>query len=95
MTVGGITHLSGTVIENEFSLIDSNGQELYVVRINGLNVGFAYATGEDPTNGDTFTAAQGLDGGPADNADGASSSSEPYAGIVCFALGTLITTPNG
>ncbi len=95
VTIDGTLYSAGSVVENEFSLIDSTGQEIYVVRINGVNVGFTYASGEEPTTGETFTATQGLDGSPVDNADGASSSSEPYADVICFATGTLIDTPDG
>ena len=95
VTIDGTLYPAGSTVENEFSLINSSGQEIYVVRINGVNVGFTYGSGDEPTLGETFTAAQGLDGDPADNAGGASSSSELYAGVVCFAAGTLIETPNG
>ncbi len=95
VTIDGTLYPAGSTVENEFSLINGSGQEIYVVRINGVNVGFTYGSGDEPTLGETFTAAQGLDGDPADNAGGASSSSEPYAGVVCFAAGTLIETPNG
>ncbi|WP_281859662.1 Hint domain-containing protein, partial [Litoreibacter halocynthiae] len=95
VTIDGTLYPAGSVVENEFSLINSSGQEIYVVRINGENVGFTYASGEDPTSGETFTAQQGIDGSPVDNADGTSMSSEPYADIVCFAAGTLIDTVDG
>lgn len=95
VTIDGTLYPAGSSIENEFSLINASGQEIYVVRINGVNVGFAYATGEAPTTGTSFTAAQGLDGAPADNAGGASSSSEPYADVICFAAGTRIATRAG
>ncbi len=95
VTIDGTLYLAGSTVENEFSLINASGQEIYVVRINGVNVGFTYASGEEPTTGETFTATQGLDGDPADNAEGASSSSEPYADVICFAPGTLIDTPDG
>ncbi|MEL6960454.1 MAG: Hint domain-containing protein [Pseudomonadota bacterium] len=95
ITIDGTLYPAGSTVENEFSLIDASGQEIFVVRINGENVGFAYANGQTPTTGDAFTAQQGLDGDPIDNADGASSSSEPYADIMCFAPGTLIDTPAG
>ncbi|WP_245964071.1 Hint domain-containing protein [Roseovarius spongiae] len=95
VTIDGTLYPAGSVVENEFSLIDAGGQEIYVVRINGENVGFTYATGEGPTAGETFTAQQGLDGSGADNADGVSSSSEPYSDVICFAEGTLIETTLG
>jgi hypothetical protein len=95
VTIDGTLYTAGSVVENEFSLINGSGQEIYVVRINGVNVGFTYAESEGPTVGETFTAAQGLDGAPADNAGGMSSSDEPYASVICFAAGTRIETPDG
>lgn len=95
VTIDGTLYLAGSTVENEFSLVNASGQEIYVVRINGQNVGFTYATGEQPTSGETFTAQQGFDGSPSDNADGTSMSAEPYADIVCFAAGTLIDTIDG
>lgn len=95
LTIGGTTYPAGSTVENEFSLIDASGDEIYVVRINDVNVGFSYPNGNEPTLGDTFTATSALDGDPADNPDGTSSSSEPYGGIVCYLAGTLIETPQG
>lgn len=95
VTIDGTLYPAGSTVENEFSLISATGQEVYVVRINGENVGFAYGEGEEPSPGETFTAESGLDGAPSDNADGTSSSSEPYTEIMCFAAGTLIDTPDG
>lgn len=95
VTIDGTLYLAGSVVENEFSLIDSDGMEIFVVRINGENVGFTYAAGDEPIATETFTAQEGLDGAPVDNADGTSSSAESYADIVCFAAGTLIETPQG
>ena len=94
VTIGGTTYPAGSVVENEFSLLEGT-QEIYVVRINGENVGFSYAVGEEPTSGETFTATEGRDGDPVDNAGGAASSSEPYNDMVCFAAGTMIRTPTG
>jgi hypothetical protein len=95
VTINGTTYPAGSVIENEFSLLDSAGNEVFVVRINGVNVGFAYMVGQEPVNGTTFTALEGRDGAPSDNGDGTSSSSMPYSSIVCYAPGTLIDTPDG
>lgn len=95
ITIDGTTYPVGSIVENEFSLIDGSGQEIYVVRINGENVGFTYATGEDPVAAEAFTPTQGLDGSPSDNPDGLSSSAEPYANVICFAQGTRLETPFG
>lgn len=95
VTIDGTLYPAGSVVENEFSLIDAGGNEIYVVRINGENVGFTYQQGQEPTLGETFTATVGLDGDPADNADGLSSSTEPYANVICFAAGTMIDTTAG
>ncbi len=95
VTINGTTYLAGAVIENEFSMLDAAGNEVFVVRIDGVNVGFGYPVGQEPTIGTTFTGTTGRDGDPLDSGDGMSSSSEPYTNIVCFAAGTLIDTPEG
>lgn len=91
----GTPYPARSTVENAFSLVDAGGQEIFVVRINGQNVGFTYANGQEPTMGETFTASQSLDGAPADNAGGATSSSASYSNVICFAAGTLIDTPLG
>lgn len=95
VTINGTTYLAGSVIENEFSMLDASGNEVYVVRIDGVNIGFGYPVGQEPTNGTTFTATAGRDGDPLDSGDGTSSSSEPYSNIVCYAPGTMVDTPDG
>ncbi|MGB5556550.1 MAG: Hint domain-containing protein [Paracoccaceae bacterium] len=95
ITINGTTYLAGSVIENELSMLDASGNEVFVVRIDGVNIGFSYPAGQEPTNGTTFTGEVGRDGDPFDSSDGASSSAEPYTNIVCFAEGTLILTPEG
>ncbi|WP_084013823.1 Hint domain-containing protein [Leisingera methylohalidivorans] len=95
VTINGVTYLAGSVVENEFSMLDAAGNEVFVVRIDGVNVGFGYPEGQEPVNGTSFTAAQGRDGDPVDSGDGTSTSSEPYANIVCYAPGTMIDTPDG
>ncbi|MEM6578562.1 MAG: Hint domain-containing protein [Pseudomonadota bacterium] len=81
VTIDSVTYPAGSVIENEFSLTDANGVEVYLVRIGGDNVGFSYKAGEEPNAGDTFTAVSGLDGDPGDNPDGTSSSSTAYQAL--------------
>jgi len=94
VTINGVDYFAGDVVENEFSMLDSSGNEVWVVRINGVNVGFSYPSGNDPTPGQTFVGAVGRDGAPADSQDGIGSS-EPYSSIICFAPGALIETPGG
>lgn len=92
--INGTLYPAGSTVENEFSLIDAAGTEIWVVRINGENVGFTYPADAAPTAGDTFTATNGRDGDPADSADN-TGSAEPYAGIICFMPGAQIETPGG
>ncbi len=94
VTINGTTYLAGSVVQNEFSMVDGSGNEIWVVRIDGVNVGFAYPSGEDPTIGQTFTGTIGRDGDPAESDDGIGSS-EPYKGIICFTAGAQIETPSG
>lgn len=95
VTIDGTTYPAGSVVENEFALIDGGGNAVYVVRINGVNVGLTYAKGSEPTAGDSFTVANGRDGDPADNAPGQPSSTLTWDGFICFAAGTLIGTAAG
>ncbi|MDJ0827012.1 MAG: Hint domain-containing protein [Rhodobacter sp.] len=94
VTVGSTTYPVGTVVQNEFSMIDGNGNEYYVVRLGPDNVGIAYQVGDDPFVGESFTVVSGRDGAPADSDDGVSSS-EPYVDVICFRRGTRILTPAG
>ncbi len=95
VTIDGVFFPAGSVVENEFSMLDEFGNEVFVVRINGENVGFAYLNGQEPSAGETFTGVEGRDGAPEDSSDGVSGSAEPYAEIICYAPGTLIHTPDG
>lgn len=92
--INGTTYLAGSVIENEFSMLDAAGNEVFVVRIGGVNIGFGYLSGQEPIKGETFTGTVGRDGDAFDSGDGISSS-EPYSNIACYAEGTLIMTPDG
>ncbi len=94
VTINGTTYLAGSVVENEFAMLDGAGNEIWVVRIDGVNVGFAYPAGNDPVPGETFTGAVGRDGNPLDSGDGVGSA-EPYNAIVCYTAGALIETPDG
>ena len=80
VTINGVTYPAGSTIENEFSLLDAAGNEIYVLRINGVNVGFVYAANDQPTAGETFSSTGGRDGDPLDSADGQSSSTS-YSNI--------------
>jgi len=80
VTINGTLYTAGSQVENEFSLIDGLGNEVWVLRIAGKNVGFVYQSGEEPTAGETFTPTGGRDGDPADSADGVASA-EPYTTV--------------
>ncbi|SIS64660.1 Ca2+-binding protein, RTX toxin-related [Roseivivax lentus] len=73
VTINGVTYTAGSVIQNEFAMVDAMGNEVWVLRIDNTNVGFVYKVGEEPTGGQTFTAANGRDGDAADSGDGLSS----------------------
>lgn len=94
VTINGTTYLAGSQIQNEFGMTDASGNEVWVIRINGDNIGFAYPVDEDPTPGQTFTGSAGSDGDPSDGSTG-ESSTVAYQGIICFTPGTLIETPDG
>ncbi len=94
VVINGTLYLAGSVVENEFSMLDASGNEIWVVRIDGVNVGFTYPYGEHPTVGQTFTGTVGRDGDPADSSDG-QGTIEPYSGVICFTPGALIDTPDG
>ena len=93
VTINGTTYLAGSQIQNEFGMTDASGNEVWVIRINGDNIGFAYPVDEDPTPGQTFTGSAGSDGDPSDGSTG-ESSTVAYQGIICFTPGTLIETPD-
>ncbi len=95
LTLGGVTYPAGSVVQNEFSMTDATGQAVYVIAINGQNVGFGYQQGELPAAGDRFTATQGYDGDPFDSGDGTTSSTSSYSAMACFTPGTRILTPQG
>jgi Ca2+-binding RTX toxin-like protein len=74
VTINGVTYPAGAVLENEFSLIDASGKEVYVLRIDGQNVGFVYPAEEQPKAGESFSATSSRNGDAMDSADGESSS---------------------
>lgn len=80
VTINGTLYTAGSQVQNEFSMVDALGNEVWVLRIGGENVGFVYPTGQEPTAGDTFTATNGRDGDPADSGDGIASG-EAYATV--------------
>lgn len=80
VTINGTLYSAGSQVENEFSMVDGLGNEVWVLRIGGTNVGFVYQSGEEPTVGETFTATNGRDGDPVDSGDGVASA-EPYTTI--------------
>ena len=96
VVIGGVTYTAGSVVQNEFALIDENGIEYYVVRIGSVNVGLAVSSTSGLTEPPaTFDITDSLDGDPADNAGGVGSSSSPYQDIACFTAGTRILTRRG
>lgn len=94
VTINGTTYAAGSVVENEFSLIDGSGTEIWVVRIDGVNVGFSYPTGQEPAPGDAFVPSVGRDGDAYDSGDN-QGSIEAYNAMACFTPGALIVTPTG
>jgi len=95
VVINGTLYPAGSVVENEFSLVDGFGNEVYVVRINGENVGFApMAPYYSIPAGTSFTPTEGRGGTVAESSDGTPSDS-PYSTIICFAPRTRIATPNG
>jgi len=48
------TYLAGSDLDNEFSVPDTSGNEVFVVWIDGVNIGLGYLAGQVPTNGTTF-----------------------------------------
>lgn len=95
ITINGVTYTAGSVVQNEFSMTDASGNQVWVVAINGTNVGFAYPEGKPPTASEAFTASQGYDGDGADSGDGSTSSTVAYGDVICFTPGTRILTPQG
>lgn len=92
VVINGVPFTAGSVVENEFSLLDSDGNEVWIVRIAGVNVGFSYPSGNaPPTN---FVGVTGRDGDPGDSDDGVGTI-EPYQDLICFTPGTMIATPDG
>ncbi|WGW02922.1 Hint domain-containing protein [Tropicibacter oceani] len=96
VTLNGVTYPAGSIVENEFSLLDGSGSEVWVVRIAGDNVGLApQALYPVIPAGSTFTPTQARDGaGGASSSDGVASE-EAYANVVCFAHDTPIQTDRG
>jgi len=95
VTIDGVEYAAGSVIESAFSLVDGSGAEVWVVRIDGVNVGFA-PTAAYPSipAGSVFQPVQARDGDAANSTDG-QSSTEAYSGVVCFVEHVRIATPRG
>lgn len=95
MTLNGTTYPAGSVVEAEFSLLDDTGLEVWVVRIDGENVGFTIPAGYDEIPpGTTFSPTQSRDGAPQGSSDG-QSSREQYSNVACFTAPVPIDTPDG
>jgi len=56
VTINGTTYLAGSVVENEFSMLDASGNEVWIVRIDGINVVCGWQ--ESPTRKCRFLAAR-------------------------------------
>lgn len=78
VTINGVTYRAGAVLENEFSLVDNLGNEVYILRIDGQNVGFVYASNNPPQPGENFSASTSRNGDAAHSSDSVSSS-QSYA----------------
>lgn len=96
VVLNGTLYTAGSVVENEFALLDGGGSEVWVIRIAGQNVGFApQAPYYTIPGGVTFTPTQARDGlGGAGSTDGISSSAN-YSQVVCFSAGTRLETSEG
>jgi hypothetical protein len=95
VVLNGVTYAAGSVVEAEFGLVDPNGVTLWVVRIDGQNVGF---TAQEPYStiplGTYFQPTESRNGAAADSTD-ASSSSTAYRNVICFLADAPIDTPRG
>lgn len=95
VVLNGTLYSAGSVVENEFSMVDGTGIAVWVVRINGENVGIAPQMPYTAIPaGSTFTPTEGRDGDAADSSEGISSTTS-YANVICFAAQTRIDTPQG
>ena len=95
VTINGTTYFAGAVVENEFSLVDGSGAEVWVLRINGENVGMVpQAPYYTVPPGSTFTPTEGREGLASNSSDGIASA-EAYSGVICFAPPTRIATVDG
>jgi Hint domain len=90
VTIGSTTYAAGTSIFVNYVITDPNGVSLYSITIGGNNTGnnttTAFVTNGPLTPGQlyTFTTEANIGGG-----------SVAYAGLACFAAGTIIETALG
>lgn len=95
VTLNGVTYPAGSVVENEFSLIQSGFIEVFVLRIAGDNVGFVPAEGlPAPWAGAQYTPTQSRDGILANSGTGTTNATG-YETVVCFGAKSAIATPDG
>ncbi|EAR50584.1 type I secretion target repeat protein [Oceanicola granulosus HTCC2516] len=94
VTFFGKTYAAGSVVENEFSLLDADGNAVHVLRIDGDNIGLVPPPDAVIADGTAFAPVSGRNGEAVDSGDGVSSDT-PYQSVACFTAGTLIETPMG
>ena len=82
LTVNGVTYPIGAVVELEFSVTTTTGEDFIYIRVGGTNVGIGGST--FPVPGTEYTIQGSSDGQLQVTAD-----------IACFTSGTPIATANG
>jgi hypothetical protein len=95
VTIDRTDYYPGSKVESEFLMMAGTGSEVFVIRINGKEVGFSYPVGQYPMPGEAFTCVDERDGIYSDSSEVAPESGEQYAGVACFGEGALIGTPRG
>ncbi|MBL6429606.1 MAG: Hint domain-containing protein [Maritimibacter sp.] len=95
VTLNGVTYAAGSTVYSEFSLVDGSGAEVWIITIDGTNVGFSPQV-------PYYYVPPGATFYPKASSDVALNSSSTgdtntvaYAGVVCFTAGTMIDTPSG
>ncbi|MEC7760449.1 MAG: Hint domain-containing protein [Pseudomonadota bacterium] len=95
VTLNGVTYAAGSTVHSEFSLSDASGAEVWVITIDGTNVGFSpQVPYYYVPPGSTFYPVVSSDVDLNTGSTGATNA-VVYAGVVCFAAGTMIDTPSG
>ena len=95
VTLNGVTYAAGSTVENEFVLVQDGNIEVYVLRIDGDNVGLIPASHlPAPFAGAQFSPDSSRDGVAANSSDGGTNT-EDYTNVICFAASVRIATPGG